>query len=121
MAYHRNVPMALINAKDIEEPETLRKDNASCLIKMTIPSFSAFKQAFNDPESRVRLNSDISEQYYSRLESVVFIGGYLGGVEIDFSEHLNTVIGGRGTGLNVFVTRSILLQSASKPVNNTRK
>ncbi|USR67206.1 DNA repair protein (plasmid) [Providencia stuartii] len=103
VAYHRNIPMTLINAKDVEEPETLRKYNASCLIKMTEPSFSAFKQAFNDPESRVRLNSDISEQYYSRLESAVFIGGYLGGIEINFSEHLNTVIGGRGTGKSTLI------------------
>lgn len=103
VAYQRNIPMALINAKDVEEPETLRKDNASCLIKMTEPTFSAFQQAFHDPESRVRLNSDISEQYYSRLESAVFIGGYLGGVEIDFSEHLNTVIGGRGTGKSTLI------------------
>lgn len=103
VAYQRNIPMALINAKDVEDPETLRKDNASCLIKMTEPSFSAFQQAFHDPESRVRLNSDISEQYYSRLESAVFIGGYLGGVQIDFSEHLNTVIGGRGTGKSTLI------------------
>lgn len=103
VAYQRNIPMTLINAKDVEEPETLRKDNASCLIKMTEPSFSAFQQAFHDPESRVRLNSDISEQYYSRLKSAVFIGGYLDGVEIDFSEHLNTVIGGRGTGKSTLI------------------
>ncbi|BBO27457.1 hypothetical protein AltI4_18450 [Alteromonas sp. I4] len=103
VAYQRNIPMVLINAKDVEEPETLRKSNASCLIKMTQPSFSAFQQAFNDPESRVRLNSDISEQYYSRLESAVFLGGYLDSVEIDFSEHLNTIIGGRGTGKSTLI------------------
>jgi len=103
VAYKRAVPMALINAKDVEDPETLRKGNASCLIKMTEPSFSAFRQAFHDPESRVRLNSDISEQYYSRLESVSFIGGYLDGVEIKYSEHLNTIIGGRGTGKSTLI------------------
>ena len=103
VAYKRRIPMALINAKDVEEPETLRQVNASCLIKMTKPSFSAFKQAFHDPESRVRLNSDISEQFYSRLESVIFVGGYLDGVEIDFSEHLNTIIGGRGTGKSTLI------------------
>ncbi len=103
VAYKRNIPMAIINAKDVEEPDTLRKENASCLIKMTEPSFSAFQQAFHDPDSRVRLNSDVSEQYYSRLESAVFLGGYLDGVEIDFSEHLNTVIGGRGTGKSTLI------------------
>jgi hypothetical protein len=103
VAYKRKTPMALINAKDVEDPETLRKENASCLIKMTEPSFSAFRQAFHDPESRVRLNSDIREQFYSRLESVSFIGGYLDGVEIKYSEHLNTIIGGRGTGKSTLI------------------
>jgi ABC-type lipoprotein export system ATPase subunit len=103
VAYKRKTPMALINAKDVEDPETLRKENASCLIKMTEPSFAAFKQAFHDPESRVRLNSEITEQYYSRLESVRFIGGYLDGVAIEFSEHLNTIIGGRGTGKSTLI------------------
>lgn len=103
VAYKRKTTMALINAKDVEDPATLRKDNASCLIKMTEPSFSAFEQAFHDPESRVRLNSDISEQYYSRLDSVTFVGGYLDGVEIEFSEHLNTIIGGRGTGKSTLI------------------
>ena len=101
--YVRATPMVIINAKDVEKPETLKKSNASCLIKMTEPSFEAFKQAFNDPESRVRLNSDINKQYYSKLESASFIGGYLDGIEIEFSEHLNSIIGGRGTGKSTLI------------------
>ncbi len=97
-AYQRETPIALINAKDVEKPETLKNPKASCMIKMTKPSFEAFKLAFQDPESRVRLNSDISEKYYSRIESLSITGGYLDGVHIEFSEHLNAVIGGRGTG-----------------------
>ncbi len=96
--YKREQPVAIINAKDVEKPETLANPKASCLIKMTRPSFESFKLAFQDPESRVRLNSDISEKYYSRIESLKITGGYLDGVQIDFSEHLNAVIGGRGTG-----------------------
>ena len=96
--YQRETPIAVINAKDVEKPETLRNPKASCLIKMTKPSFEAFKLAFQDPESRVRFNSDVSEKFYSRIESLSIIGGYLDGLYIDFSEHLNSVIGGRGTG-----------------------
>ena len=96
--YTRETPIAIINAKDVEKPETLKNPKASCLIKMTKPDFEAFKLAFQDPESRVRLNSDISEKYYSRIESLSITGGYLDGVHINFSEHLNSVIGGRGTG-----------------------
>lgn len=96
--YQRETPIAVINAKDVEKPETLKEPAASCLIKMTNPSFDVFEQAFQDPDSRIRLNSDRAEKYYSRIESVKITGGYLNEVEINFSEHLNAVIGGRGTG-----------------------
>ncbi|MCK5231286.1 MAG: ATPase, partial [Desulfobulbaceae bacterium] len=96
--YKREQPVAIINAKDVEKPETLKDPKASCLIKMTKPCFESFKLAFQDAESRVRLNSDVVEKYYSRIELMKVTGGYLDGVHIDFSEHLNAVIGGRGTG-----------------------
>ncbi len=97
-AYRRDLPVGIINAKDVAEPSELANPKASCLIKMTKPCFASFKLAFQDPQSRVRLNSDVSEKYYSRIERLKITGGYLDGVEIEFSEHLNAVIGGRGTG-----------------------
>jgi len=57
--YHRETKIAVINAKDVEKTETLKDSKASCLIKMTKPGFEAFKLAFQDPVSRVRLNTDI--------------------------------------------------------------
>lgn len=98
MNYHRQREMAAINAADVENPERLKLTGASCLIKMTKPCFASFKQAFLDAGSRVRLNSDKPENFASVIERVRFIGGYLDGVDIEFSEHLNAVIGGRGTG-----------------------
>lgn len=50
-----------------------------CLIKMTKPGFEAFKLAFQDPESRVRLNVDVEEKYYSQLTNLKITGGYLPG------------------------------------------
>ena len=97
-AYMRDLPVGIINAKDVAQPADLANPKASCLIKMTKPCFASFKLAFQDPESRVRLNSDVAEKYYSRIERLNITGGYLDGVEIGFSEHLNAVIGGRGTG-----------------------
>lgn len=97
-AYKREYPMAAINAKDVATPEDLADQRASCLIKMTNPSFEAFTLAFQDPESRVRLNSDVEEKHYSLLENISITGGYLDGLRIEFSEHLNAIIGGRGTG-----------------------
>lgn len=96
--YRRERSIAVINAKDVVCSDDLRNPKTSCLIKMTRPCFASFKQAFLDPESRVRLNSDIPAKHYSLIQSAKFTGGYLDGLEIEFSEHLNAVIGGRGTG-----------------------
>jgi ABC-type lipoprotein export system ATPase subunit len=96
--YRRERPMALINAKDVAKPEDLQNPRASCFIKMTRPSFEALCMAFKDPESRVRLHGEMQHDYYSRIERMRVDGGYLDGLDVGFSAHLNTVIGGRGTG-----------------------
>ena len=96
--YRREREMAVINATDVANPEDIKSDGASCLIKMTKPCFTSFKQAFLDAGSRVRLNSDKPESYASAIEQIRFVGGYLDGMDIELSEHLNAVIGGRGTG-----------------------
>ena len=49
------------------------------------PTFEAFKLAFHDPESRIRLSSDFKEEYYSKINRVSFSGGYLNNISIDFS------------------------------------
>ena len=96
--YYRDRPMAFINAKDVAQPADLAEPRASCFIKMTRPSFDAFVTAFKDPESRLRLHHQMGEHHYSRIEALTITGGYLDGLKIRFSDHLNTAIGGRGTG-----------------------
>ena len=96
--YCREREMAAINAADVASPDDIKRDGASCLIKMTKPCFASFKQAFLDAGSRVRLNSDKPEHCASAIERIRFVGGYLDGVDIELSDHLNAVIGGRGTG-----------------------
>lgn len=96
--WKRERPIAVINAKDVAHPSELDDASASCWIKMTKPTFDAFKVAFLDPESRIRLNSQILDVPSGEIVSMSISGGYLDGVEIKFSRHLNTVIGGRGTG-----------------------
>lgn len=96
--YYREREMAAINAADVAKPTDIQADGASCLIKMTKPCFASFRQAFLDAGSRVRLNSDKPECYASAIEKIRFVGGYLDGLDIELSDHLNAVIGGRGTG-----------------------
>ena len=54
--YDRDRAITVINAKDVAKPEDLRDATASSWIKMTEPTFEAFKVAFPDPVSRVRLS-----------------------------------------------------------------
>lgn len=102
--YRREKPVAIINAKDIKEPDDLKHKSASCLIKMTDVNFEAFKQAFLDPESRIRLNHDIPEQPYSIIESIEWRGaGFFKENSLAFSQNLNVVIGGRGAGKSTLI------------------
>ncbi len=102
--YERKKPIVIINAKDVYEPETLSNPAASCLVKMTTPTFDAFKKAFHDPESRIRLNHDVPEKPYSVINSIQWeVGGFFKENTLCFSKHLNTVIGGRGTGKTTLV------------------
>ena len=102
-AYAREHLMAAINAKDVAKPTDLEQPGATCWIKMTRPTFSAFKVAFLDPESRVRLNSEQPVDKPSAIHSVKVSGGYLDGMHAELSGHLDTVIGGRGTGKSTLI------------------
>ena len=96
--YQRENKIALINAKDVAKPEDLREHGTSTFIKMTEPSFASFLMAFKDPESRIRRGESIEQKYYSQIRSISIEGGYFDGLSAEMSGHLNTVIGGRGTG-----------------------
>ena len=102
-SYQRKRPMVAINAKDVTTPNDLDQPRCSCFIKMTRPSFSAFKLAFLDPESRVRIDLQKNQDLNSKLVSLVVSGGYLDGLKAVFSDHLNTIIGGRGTGKSTLI------------------
>lgn len=101
--YKRDKMPALINACDIETPEDLDKETAITLIKMTEPSFENFVVAFKDPESRIKLNSEIENNYQSCVKTFAVYGGYLDGLYLDMSDNLTTIIGGRGTGKSTII------------------
>lgn len=101
--YKRSKAPAYINACDIEKPEDLDKETATTLIKMSDPSFQNFVMAFKDPDSRIRLNSDVETGYQSAIRSLKVFGGYLDGLDIEFSDNLVTIIGGRGTGKSTII------------------
>lgn len=102
-AYKKETSLALINAKDISRPEDLLLETSSCLVKMSEPNFECFKLAFQDPDARVKLKSELSEIYQSTLNSLTVKGGYLDGLYMDIAPNLNTIIGGRGTGKSTLI------------------
>ncbi len=101
--HKRGRAVAIINASDVSDPEDLRKESASCFIKMSDVSVEAFRQAFLDPESRVRLHSDPQQEPHAELLAMTWEGGFLQDTSIHFNENLNAVVGGRGTGKSTMI------------------
>lgn len=101
--YKRERPIIVINAKDVAKPEDLSDPAATCWIKMTRPTFDAFKVAFLDPESRIRLKADMKTAPHGAIREMQVQRGYLDGLSLELSEHLNAVIGGRGTGKSTLI------------------
>lgn len=94
---------ALINASDVTGPESLRGNGASCSIKMSHVSVEGLRQAFLDPASRVRLNSDPKPGPHAECLAMTWEGGFLDGTSVHWNSNLNALIGGRGTGKSTVV------------------
>ena len=103
-AQHRRDRLpAILNASDVNDPEDLKKDGASCFIKMSKVSVEGFRQAFLDPESRVRLHSDPKPEPHAEFLAMTWEGGFLRDTAVHFNENLNVLIGGRGTGKSTMI------------------
>ena len=101
--YKRAPPVAVVNASDVNGPADLEKDSASCFIKMSEVSVEALRQAFLDPQSRIRLHSDPPPEPHAELVAAAWEGGFLDGVSIRFNGNLNALIGGRGAGKSTVI------------------
>src|SRR6266567_4392429 len=99
----RDIAIAVVNAKDVTKPDDLADSSATCWIKMSRPSLEALRQAFLDPESRVRLNSDPAPEEHAEISEIAWEGGFLGGARLRFNDNLNVLIGGRGTGKSTII------------------
>jgi hypothetical protein len=101
--YYRDRRIAVINASDVNDPEDLEKQGSSCWIKMSNVSVEALRQAFLDPESRIRLKSDPQPELHAEFLAMTWEGGFLDGTSVHFNENLNVLIGGRGTGKSTMI------------------
>ncbi|WP_109793991.1 TrlF family AAA-like ATPase [Minwuia thermotolerans] len=101
--HRRDRTPAILNASDVNDPEDLKKDGASCFIKMSTVSVEAFRQAFLDPDSRIRLHSDPKPESHAEFLAMTWEGGFLRDTAVHFNENLNVLVGGRGTGKSTMV------------------
>lgn len=109
--------IAVVNARDIVQPDDLDDRSATCWIKMSEVSIEGLRQAFLDPGSRVRLNpkeGKLEPEEHAELVALAWEGGFLDGAAIHFNPNLNVLVGGRGTGKSTVVEsiRSVLALDA---------
>jgi len=102
-SYQRQRRMAVIHAEDVVSPEQIAGPCASSWIKMSTVSIEGLRQAFLDPESRIRLSKDAIPEEHTELAAIAWEGGFLDGASVHFNENLNVLIGGRGAGKSTIV------------------
>lgn len=102
--YRRTHPVAVLNAGDVNDPASAAKPASSSFVKMTAPTLEGLRQAFLDPESRVRLLSDPQPEEHAEFLAMSWeTAGFLQGLRLRFNENLNVIIGGRGTGKSTVI------------------
>jgi energy-coupling factor transporter ATP-binding protein EcfA2 len=102
-AHKRERAVAVINASDINSPEDIAEQRSSCFIKMSALSVEGLRQAFLDPESRIRLHSDTPPEPHAEFIAMAWEGGFLDGTRLHFNKNLNVLVGGRGTGKSTVI------------------
>ena len=98
-----DLAVAVVNAKDVVKPTDLEDSSATCWIKMSEVGIEGLRQAFLDPSSRIRLNSDPTPEEHTELVALAWDGGFLDGAAIHLNSNLNVLVGGRGTGKSTVV------------------
>lgn len=94
-AHKRERRVAIINASDVNSPEDLAEPRSSCFIKMSALSVEGLRQAFLDPDSRIRLHSDPCPEPHAEFIAMAWEGGFLDGTRLHFNSNLNVLVGGR--------------------------
>ena len=98
-----NLALAVVNARDVASPDDLADPSATCWVKMSEIGIEGLRQAFLDPGSRIRLNSEPAPEEHSELVEMAWEGGFLDGAAIRFNPNLNVLVGGRGAGKSTVV------------------
>ncbi len=97
-----NLAIAVLNAKDVAQPEDLAHEGSTCWVKMSEVSIEGLRQAFLDPGSRIRLE-DPPPDRHAEIVEISWQGGFLDGVECQLNSNLNVLVGGRGAGKSTII------------------
>jgi len=108
-----NKRVAIIEASDTRSLNDI--GSFASYIKLSLPTVEGLRQAFLDPESRIRHAEDFRPESFSRIIGLKVEGGYLNGLEIHFNDNLNCIIGGKGTG------KSTILEALRYALGNKAK
>ena len=98
--------VAVINANGVATAADLDHPAATCRIKMSEVSIAGLRQAFLDPDSRIRLNRQDGEteaEAHTELMSLAWEGGFLDGANISLNPNLNVLVGGHGAGKSTII------------------
>ena len=95
--------LAVVNSRDVSEPEDLEDPSATCWIKMSEITIEGLRQAFLDPDSRIRLNTDPEPEEHAEIRLMAWEGGFLDGISMQLNPNLNVLIGGRGAGKSTVI------------------
>lgn len=112
--FKRPHPLAVIHADDVMGPRQLRTEGASSWFKVSAPTLRSLKLAVRTPATRISV-TDPTIQPRTRIKSVSWTGGYLGGVTVPIAEDLTALIGGRGAGKSTII-ESIRHALAIEPI-----
>jgi hypothetical protein len=94
------VHLAALQNSDAHSLSSFERQHATrnlTRLKMDTLSFVGFRTALVDPTARVRAGGSIPPNF-PRVLGMQLQGGFLDGTTIRFSDNLNCLIGGRGTG-----------------------
>jgi hypothetical protein len=100
----KDLALAVVNARDVNKPEDLADSSATTWIKMTEPSIEGLRQAFLDPESRIRLGSEKRLDDRTEILAVTWDSqAFFTDCTLRFNEGLNVLVGGRGAGKSAVI------------------
>lgn len=98
-----DLAIAVVNARDVASPEDISCQSATCWVKMSEVGIEGLRQAFLDPGSRIRLNSESAAVDHAEISAIAWEGGFLDGTALHLNPNLNVLVGGRGAGKSTVV------------------